>query len=176
MATTGTRSDDSISASPDSTRTRPRLTLAVAAKEYVWLYDHRHGVTPEAIAVREGLTVLRVRLGLERAGVRERGQITVSGTDGAALRAPRLIPFFPIVSFTPQAPCGHRTMLRKGSLFCCMVCHRSGIDGHPALVRDPRTDPAPEPKPAPAPVKVAVETRKQKRAIRFAKPPNGSHT
>ena len=36
-------------------------------------------------------------------------------------------------------------------MLCCMVCHCSGIDDHPGLLRSPLTDPAPEPKPAPAP-------------------------
>jgi len=77
-------------------------------------------------------------------------------------------PHVPLGSYTPQSICAHRRALRSGSLFCCMVCHRSGIDGHPALKRDPRTDPSPEPKPAPAPAKTGRETRKQRRQRLFA--------
>ncbi len=45
-----------------------------------------------------------------------------------------------------------------------MVCSQSGVDDHPALKRDPRTDPRPERKAA-ALVRVAGvrETRKQRR-------------
>jgi hypothetical protein len=44
-----------------------------------------------------------------------------------------------------------------------MVCSRSGVDDHPALKRDPRTDPRPERRAA-ALVRVAGvrETRKQR--------------
>jgi hypothetical protein len=144
------------------------LTLAVAAREYIWLWDNRHGDSPEKIAAREHINAGRVRLGIARAGAREKGisQTTPAVKDQAgSLRSPRLIPMFPLTSYVPTSPCGHRRMLRVGSLFCCMVCHRSGIDGHPALQRDPRTDPSPEPKPVPLVAKKAAkETRKQKRA------------
>jgi hypothetical protein len=156
-------------------RSSRAMTLAVAAREYVWLWDYRHGISPEEIATRDGQSVRRVRLGLARARAQEKGDVQdgQSGAGGAsasdsALWSPRLIPMFPLGSYTPQSTCAHRRALRSGSLFCCMVCHRSGIDGHPALLRDPRTDPSPEPKPAPAPAKTARETRKQRRKRLFA--------
>ncbi|HKI17453.1 MAG TPA: hypothetical protein VKA15_06215 [Isosphaeraceae bacterium] len=149
------------------------MTLAVAARDYVWLWDKRHGISREEIATREGVSVRSVRRGLARALAQEKGDVQdgQSGAGGASdssLRSPRLIPMFPVDSYTPQSTCAHRRALRSGSLFCCMVCHRSGIDGHPALLRDPRTDPSPEPKPAPAPAKAARETRKQRRKRLFA--------
>jgi hypothetical protein len=149
-------------------RSSRTLTLAVAAREYVWLWDYRHGVSPEEIAIHEGLSVHRVRLGLDRARAQDNGESRVLRASASGIRSPRLIPMFPLGPYTPQSTCGHRRMLRLGSLFCCMVCHRSGIDGHPALLRDPRTDPSPEPKPAPAPPKPARETRKVRRARQFA--------
>src|SRR4051794_37178214 len=52
-------------------RTGPRsdraLTLQVAAREYIWLYDRRHGDSFENIAARDGVTVDRVRFGVKRA-------------------------------------------------------------------------------------------------------------
>jgi hypothetical protein len=141
------------------------MTLAAAAREYIWLWDNRHGVSTAAIAAREGLSTGRVKEGLARARRLDRPDPAAAGV----LRSPRLIPLFPLDSYVPASACAHRRSLRVGSLFCCMVCHRSGIDGHPALQRDPRTDPAPEPKPSVMPAKKpARETRKQKRARLFA--------
>jgi hypothetical protein len=48
-------------------------------------------------------------------------------------RPPRLIPLFPVGNYTPQSRCGHHGPIQPGSLFCCMICHRSGHDHHPAL-------------------------------------------
>jgi hypothetical protein len=152
------------------------ITLADVAREYIWLWDKRHGMSAQTIATRAGVSVRRVQFGLARARAMEKGheQYGESGVGGAgesALRGPRLIPMFPIGSYTPQSNCAHHRAIRSGSLFCCMVCHRSGIDEHPALHRDPRTDPAPEPKPAPSPSSAkqpARENRKQRRARQFA--------
>jgi hypothetical protein len=86
----------------------------------------------------------------------------------------RLIPLFPIDSFTPQSTCPHRESIGHGSRFCCMVCHASGMDDHPGLRRDPESDPAPEADPAPAAgVELKTsgcpqETRKQRRRRQFA--------
>src|SRR5262245_31277721 len=56
-------------------RTGPRsdraVTLQVAAREYIWLYDRRHGVSFENIAAREGVSVDRVRFGVKRAEAQE---------------------------------------------------------------------------------------------------------
>jgi hypothetical protein len=148
-------------------------TLDMAAREYIWLWDHRHGMSPEQIARAFGTSPRRVRLGLTRAAAGEHGVSQTTPTDGTApvVREPRLIPMFPITSFWPGSQCGHYRMIPMGSLFCCMVCHRSGIEGHPALQRDPREDPEPEPKPtAPPRKKPAVLTRKQKRAILYGAP------
>jgi hypothetical protein len=79
-------------------------------------------------------------------------------------RLPRLVPLFPIDAFTPGSACPHHGPIRTGSVFCCMVCSRSGLDGHPALERDPLTDPRPEPKaPAAARAGAVRETRKERR-------------
>ncbi len=127
-------------------RTSREMTLEIAAKEYVWLWDRRHGSSLAAIAAREGVSIGRVRFGLARARAQEKGAVTTR-----AIRPPRLVPLFPIGAYTPQSTCAHRRPIEPGSSLCCMVCHTSGMDRHPALRRDPRSEPAPEPKPKPAP-------------------------
>jgi RNA polymerase sigma factor (sigma-70 family) len=89
--------------------------------------------------------------------------------DRATARPPGLVPLFPVSAFTPQSTCPHRVPIAPGSALCCMVCHRSGIDEHVALQRDPRTDPAPERKPTPPPEPGAEsrETRRERRRRRF---------
>ena len=134
------------------------MTLAVAAKEYVWLWDVRHGLSTNTIAIRERISLRRVELGVARADAHDK-----TGTSQTAFRPPPLIPFFPIGPFNPTSRCGHNRPIQVGSHFCCMVCHRSGLDDHPALKRDARTDPRPEPKPAPPPKPVEKPTRKQRR-------------
>jgi RNA polymerase sigma factor (sigma-70 family) len=93
--------------------------------------------------------------------------------DRATARPPGLVPLFPISAFTPRSTCPHQVPIAPGSALCCMVCHRSGMEGHPALQRDPRTDPAPEPRPAPPPEPGAEsrETRRERRRRRFLATP-----
>ena len=166
-------------------RARARLdrafTLEVAAREYTWFYDHKHlKIRLEEIAGYEGLTIDRIRFGVERMKALESKR---SKDDLVQVPKPgrlddlgfRLTPLFPIGAFTPHSTGPHHDSIRRGSKFCCMVCHASGMDDHPALRRDPLTDPSPEPKPAPAPESVASsksgnsrETRKQRRRRQFA--------
>lgn len=164
-------------------RTGPRsdrsLTLEVAAMEYIWLYDSRHGVSIQEIAARAGVSVDRVRFGVGRAKALESKHSMRELSEDLRVRRPdelgfRLIPLFPIGAFTPRSECPHHDTLERGSKLCCMVCHASGMDDHPGLRRDPQTDPSPEPQPAPAaeaaPRESAErkETRKQRRRRRFA--------
>ena len=164
---------------PEQERTRPRrknpgartkrkrdrefatnrpMSLAILAMEYIWLWDVRHGISINEIAMREGLGVRRVHYGVARARAQERSCSTEDAT-----RPPRLIPLFPLGPLTPESVCRHNGPIEPGSLFCCVICHHSGIDDHPALKRDARTDPTPEAKPAPAPPKKTCETRRQRR-------------
>jgi hypothetical protein len=140
------------------------LSLAIMAKEYIWLWDVRHGVSTNEIAMREKVTTRRVQQGLARAKAQERGRPSES-----TVHPPRLIPLFPIGAYTPQSTCAHQGSIEPGSLFCCMVCHCSGVDDHPGLVRSPLTDPEPEPKPAPAPAEKRTkrETRRERRQRLF---------
>jgi hypothetical protein len=129
------------------------MSLAVAARDYVWLYDFRHGVGIREIAAREGLGVRSVQQGINRARALD-AKFTkddlVEDLKPAHLGALnfRLTPLFPIVPFTPESTCPHRDPIKRGSSFCCMVCHASGMDDHPGLRPDPQTDPAPDPEPA----------------------------
>jgi hypothetical protein len=156
------------------------MSLATAAREYIWMYDINHGLSDKEIAVREGLSIRRIRSGVERArqldnrSSQNSQDMTIPGK-GRVAHSPPLIPLFPVGAYTPQSPCPHREPIEKGSAFCCMVCHRSGMDEHPALQRDPQTDPAPESKPEPAPqhtlqpkASESLETRKQRRRRKFA--------
>jgi hypothetical protein len=140
------------------------MSLETMAKEYIWLWDVRHGISVNALAMREGVTVRRVQFGVSRARAQENGCRAET-----AVRPPRLVPLFPIGSYTPQSACRHRQPLERGSLFCCVVCHCTGIDDHPALQRDPLTDPAPEPKLASPQKRTRRETRKERRQRLFAK-------
>ncbi len=163
---------------------RPRfdrsMSLVAAAREYIWLYDFNHGISVNEIAAREGLTVGRVRFGVARArGLDKKSSQNFLNMpiswNGDVAHSPRLIPLFPIGAYTPQSDCPHREPIGQGSAFCCMVCHCSGMDDHPTLQRDPRTDPAPESKTEPAPqlalqpkASESLETRKQRRRRKFA--------
>lgn len=149
------------------------LTLRTAAREYVWLYDQRHGMSAQEIADRDHISLIRVRFGLARA--RATDGLSRETSSERSLRAPRLIPMFPIGFYSPQSTCPHGRLMRRGSLFCCMICHRSGIDGHPALQRSPASDPKPEPKPERVPKKQARETRKQKRERIYGIPQPAVH-
>ena len=84
-------------------------------------------------------------------------------------RPPQLVPLFPITVYDAQSTCPHHGPIRRGSLLCCMVCHRSGMDHHAAFQRDRATDPKPDKKPAPA-RPGQRETRRQRRARLYAAP------
>ena len=175
------------------------LAGAVEAREALWLYELNQGASVVQIARRNHLSCRNVQLGLARARKREQERLQTSRIRSSRLRdalqernlgspsvahgggvggedprrPPRLVPLFPIGPFVPQAGCPHHGPIRPGSVFCCMVCSRSGMDGHPALKRDPRTDPQPEPKAAaPALPRGARETRKARRQrLRQARSP-----
>jgi len=142
------------------TRVSRTMTLEVAAREYVWLLQLRRGLGTRSIANREGVSIRRVRFGVARARAQEK-----SSSGQHILRPPRLIPLFPVGPYTPQSSCAHHQAIQWGSVLCCMVCHRSGMDEHPALQRDAVTEPAPEPVPSFG--KISRETRRQRRQRLF---------
>jgi len=164
-------------------RSKTEISLSIHARELVWLDEIRRGYSIKQIASREGLGSRRIQHGVSRA--RERGNLSrtresrissdlhernekITASAGKMFqddpnRPPRLVPLFPIGAFTPGSACPHHGPIRTGSLFCCMVCSQSGVDNHPALKRDPRTDPRPERKAALVRVASVRETRKQRR-------------
>jgi hypothetical protein len=157
------------------------LTLEVAARDYIWLYDFRRGIGYGKIAVHEGVSVRQVQEGIERARKLEKkcskdALIDDLKPGGLVDLGFRLTPLFPIGAFTPQSACPHRDPMKHGSGLCCMVCHASGMDDHPGLRRDPAVDPSPEPETAEESVEAASlpgpspspETRKQRRRRQFA--------
>lgn len=74
---------------------------------------------------------------------------TAIGSDVDLVKVPspspttRLIPLFPITSFTPQSKCPHKRPLSPDSDFVCMVCYQAGKDGTPALPRNVKPPPDP---------------------------------
>ena len=145
------------------------------AQESVWLWASRHGVNANELATREGVSIRRVRLGLVAAHFRESGSFLRD-----VRHPPRLVPLFPLGPYTPQSVCRHDGPIEQGSLFCCMVCHRSGHDDHPALQRDPRFDQSHDGKlriPLPKRLgeqRIRRETRKQRRQRLFGTTPTRS--
>lgn len=82
------------------------------------------------------------------------------------------VPLFPASPLVPTSGCPHHRPIRKGSVFVCMVCHQSGMDGHPRLVIHAGERPKPEPRPKCEPTEMPKQpvklTRKQKRALMYA--------
>src|SRR5262249_6734083 len=70
-----------------------------ASRERVWLWDFRQGISANAIASREGLSVRRVRFGVARASSRENAGVQRKLGD----RVPWLVPLFPIGPYTPRS-------------------------------------------------------------------------
>lgn len=144
-----------------------RMNLENSVRESIWLWDSRHGIDAKEIAIREGVSVRRVQFGLARARSQE-----VHSVQRDLCRPPRLVPLFPVGPYTPQSLCGHHQPIERGSVFCCMICHTSGQDDHPALQRDPRIDPRRDTKPASSQKafcseKTYRETRRQRRQRLF---------
>ena len=155
------------------------LSLAVASRDYIWLYDSRGGLSYQKIAVRDRVSVRQVRDGIKPAALEAKvtkdDPVSTSSRAARAMSGFWLIPLFPIGSFTPESACPHREPMGRGTTLCCMVCHASGMDDHPGLRRDPETDPSTESEPAPAPAVAESETsdspretRKQRRRRQFA--------
>jgi hypothetical protein len=81
---------------------------------------------------------------------------------GPPPRAPKLVPLFPVGAFTPDSPCPHYGPIKAGSNLACMVCGKSGRDGHPALVIHKGEEQPPDPRIA----KNTQSSRESRRRLR----------
>lgn len=124
--------------------------------------------TYEQIAGEANISLDKVKAVAEIRGVVVRQTAVECYEDPAKLRGAdpfELVPAFgPQPGFEEHRPCSEviRHPIRKGSSLCCMACHASGMDHHPALRRDRMTDPKPEKKP----VVPQVESRKPQKEKR----------
>jgi hypothetical protein len=100
---------------------KPKFDTAVS--DYVWLCESDRGMSARKPVVRKRNRVQRIPSAIGQG--RRAFQILQ--------QAPRLVPLFPIGSYTPHSRCAHSGPIERGSVFCCMVCHTSGQDDHPAL-------------------------------------------
>ena len=139
-------------------------SLAIQAKETDWLDQLRCGLTIRQIADSAGVKVRRIQLGIARARKRATQRYR-EYLSTHPRRGPQLVLHFPCQPFTPQSACPHYGPYPEGSRLCCAVCALTGIEDHPALFRDLRTEPKLEPK-LPEKPKPCL-TRKEKRRLRF---------
>ncbi len=134
-------------------------------RHLVWLKRQEAGWSVKDIAADAGVSVRSAQLGLKLA--RDRAS-RAANADAAPSRPVlpwwRMRPTFPIGAFTRESKCPHHGPIRPGSDLVCMVCHGSGLDDHPGMVRDAATDPRPEPKPraAPEPTTTTEPTRRRR--------------
>jgi hypothetical protein len=126
-------------------------------QDRLFLKARRGGMSARDIARRFDTCIKAVYNGIERARLAE----APAGTE--PLRPPKLVPLFPLTPLTPSVACPHYGPIRKGSIFCCMVCNRSGMDFHRALRLNAKDVPKRDPKPKPP--AEPVLTRKEKRSI-----------
>ena len=111
------------------------ISLEPCVQESIWLWASRHGVNANEMATRDGVSTRRIQFGLAAAACRESRMLK------DVRHPPRLVPLFPLGPYSPQSACRRHRPIERGSVFCCMVCHTSGQDDHPALQLDPRFDP-----------------------------------
>jgi hypothetical protein len=131
------------------------------SRAFLWINRQDNGWTTKKIARYAGVTIRTVQM--EIAWVR--AQIKAWEAKQKAIRIPRLRLFFPVAGLVPNSAC-HCTPTNHipGSKLCCAVCHRSGIDDHPGLQREPILEPHPEPVYRPPATNATKLTRKKRRA------------
>ncbi len=114
-----------------SSLTKQQSQLDTSIREYVWLCDSGSDISAKVAEVRERSHIHRTLPVVSQArSVRSTHSFQV------IRRPPQLVPLFPIGSYTPTSRCAHRGLIERGSCFCCMICHASGQDDHPALQND----------------------------------------
>jgi hypothetical protein len=114
----------------------------VSRRDEKYLRLLRAGNPIRDIARKYHVTAKTVYNGLERARLAERPSTRTIP------RPPRVVPSYSCRPFTPQTRCEdvHRGPIPAGSHIYCEpgACTCAEIARHPALKRDPRTDPRPE--------------------------------
>jgi hypothetical protein len=97
--------------------------------------------------------------------------------DRPLIRPPKYRPAFGCKAWANTSTCADvhpNGPIPKGSLLCCMACHKGGKEGHPGLKRDPFTDPKPEAKASDVeertskPAANKPETRRERRARQYS--------
>lgn len=139
--------------------------VAIRHTEDAWLALQRAGYKPADIARTLRIRPSKVYAGISEARLRE----ARNGSAAMVPRLPRLVPCYgssckPMALLTcadvhPNGP------IPKGSRCVCMAKHCTGIEGHPALQRDPVTDPKPEPKLRAKPKAKPTRREKRNRAV-----------
>jgi hypothetical protein len=143
--------------------------LDTPVKEYVWLWNSHDTTSAEEPAVRERNRTQWVPSALARAS-----RVISSRSTQIIRRPPQLVPLFPVGSYTPDSQCAHRGPIERGSVLCCMICHTSGQDDHPALQNNWSIELKSEAKwnatfPNKYPKqRISLETRKQRRQRLFS--------
>jgi hypothetical protein len=102
--------------------------LETSIRDYVWLWDSYDNMSGKVPAVRE-----RNRTQWGSPALNRTRAVLTSRCLQFTWRLPQLVPLFPVGNYTPSSTCAHRGLIQRGSVFCCMICHTSGQDDHPAL-------------------------------------------
>lgn len=111
--------------------TKQQSRFDTSIREYVWLCDSGDDTSAKVAAVRERSHIQRTLPIVPQAR-----SVRSSRSFQVIRRPPQLVPLFPVGSYTPSSRCAHQGPIERGSFFCCMICHASGQDDHPALQND----------------------------------------
>ena len=156
---------------------RHEPSLETSIRDYVWLRDSQGKMSEKEPAVRE-----RNRTQWISPALNQTRAVLTSRSFQFSWRPPQLIPLFPVGNYTPSSPCAHRSRIERGSFFCCMICHASGQDDHPALQNNWPVELNSEVNwdatfrsSKYSKQKISLETRKQRRQRLFARISNTAH-
>jgi hypothetical protein len=129
-------------------------------RRFTWLARSDSGQSTRSIAQEYSLSQRTIQHEIKLA----KEEVTAFVESRRLMRVPKLVLFFPINGLFPFSRCRHDVVpLPHSTKLCCAICHRSGVDNHPALQRHPRFEPRPDPVPR---LKIihANATRRQRRA------------
>jgi hypothetical protein len=168
--TEGTQLHSDCRANGKSRPPEKEPVLDNAVREYLWLRDSHDTTSANKPAVRERSNTQWVPSALARACT-----VLSNRSFQIVRRPPQLVPLFPVGNYTPNSRCAHRGPIERGSVFCCMICHTSGQDDHPALQMNWSIEPNAEVKWTAAfssnkysKQRIFLETRKQRRQRLFS--------